>query len=202
VAVLFVAMAMLTGCGSENDGAGNSDRGTQAEAGEATPLDALHRTSSVSATLSATHPNGYEEKRRIRCENLEWQGASFSGKLSDTDKGYMKTEKTDATVSGEVSPDGKRLVSIEFDQKIERTSETPRGDVKRTLQTTMTLKEVPLGSSNTGDRPYLRYKLEGPVSPDQVSYKLTNTDSDGSSESELPEIFLQEGDVVVHFGTL
>ena len=211
VAVLFVGMVAFAGCGSENgegenpetgSGAKNPGGETLVEEGEATPMDALHRTTSVSATLSATHPNGHKEKRRVWCEGIKWQGTSFTGNLSDKDKGYMKTEETNATVSGEVSPDGQRLLSIEFDQKIERISETPRGDVTRTFHTEMALTEIPLGSSNTGDRPYFRYKLESPIDPGHVSYKLTNTDSEDSYESELPEIFLQEGDLVVHFGTM
>jgi len=210
VVLLAVAMVTFAGCGSENaegenpeaHSAGNNpDKQDQVESGDAALLDALHRTTSVSATLSATHPNGHKEKRRVRCENLKWQGATFTGKFSDEDEGYMKTETTHANVSGEVSPDGKRLLSIEFDRKMDRVSEAPRGDVKRTLHTELTLTEVPLGSSNTGDRPYLRYKLEAPIDSGHVSYKLTNTDSDGSTANELPEIFLQEGDLVVHFGT-
>jgi hypothetical protein len=211
VVLLFMAMVTLAGCGGESDEggnaetpstAGNPDGETSVEPGEATALDTLHRTTSVSATLAATHPNGYEEKRRVWCEDLEWQGTSFTGSLSDTSKGHMKTEETNATVSGEVSADGRQVLSIEFDQKMERVSETPRGDVTRTIHTKLTLTDVPLGSSNMGERPYLRYKLDAPIDPAHVSYKLTNTDSDGSLESELPEIFLQEGDLVVHFGTM
>ncbi|NBC10804.1 MAG: hypothetical protein GVY24_03595 [Planctomycetes bacterium] len=209
--VLSVAMVALAGCGSENAEGENPearpaskhpDRDSPVQTGQATLLDTLHRTTSVSATLSATHPNGHEEKRRVRCEHLKWQGTSFTGKLSDVDKGYMKTETTRASVTGQLSPDGERLLNIAFDRKIERVTETPRGDVKRKLHTALTLTDVPLDSSNTGDRPYLRYKLKAPIDPGHADYKLTNTDSDGSIDSELPAIFLQEGDLVVHFGTL
>jgi hypothetical protein len=185
-----------------NHGSKAANLTLEIEEGEESLLDALHMTNRVLTALKVTHPNGHTEKIVHQAENLKWSGTSFVGSLSVAGKkSYGRTTDRDVRISGKVSADCSRLLQLTVKETEVRVSETPTGPFKRTLETHMGLSDVPVHSHSTGDRPRFSYSMDAPIDKKHISYKLRNTDKDGTLESGLNDIFLQKGSLDVYFST-
>jgi hypothetical protein len=203
--VLLIGATMAFFCGCDDDkgddnSTANSSSGTKES--KRTTVDALHMTRSASLTIYVKHPNGYGEKMHIYAKNLEWNGTSFTGTVSDTDKKYGgRIEESEISVSGSVSSDMKRLTTINAVKSVDVTTPTPHaGDVKRTVRVEMTLSGLPLTNSNTDDdRPYFTYQKRSPVDKGQYDYKRTVKDSDGVLEAGLGNVTVER--VTVYLST-
>ena len=185
-----------------NHGSKAANLTLEIEEGEESLLDALHMTNRVLAALKVTHPNGYTEKIVHRAEDLKWSGTSFVGSLSVAGKkSYGRTTDRDVRINGKVSADCSRLLQLTVKETEVRVSDTPTGPFKRTLETDMGLSDVPVHSHSTGDQPRFSYSLDAPIDKRHISYKLRNTDKDGTLESGLNDIFLEKGSLDVYFST-
>lgn len=185
-----------------NTGGETAELSLKVEEGEASMLDVLHTCDHFLISLSATHPNGYNEKIIITCENVTWQGTSFTAKASDAGrKAGRRTTDTRKQISGSVSADCYRLENLRARETQTIVTKTPTGPYKRVIETEMGVGQVPLTGHNTSTQPYFRYTRKPPHGQKSIRFILRNTDKDGTIETGLDEIFLKKGELAVYFST-